>query len=101
MAKLYSTEVLLAATVYVVADSEEEALKEVKALHANGLEFPSREMQVADGLFVTGTQFSADMPPVTLSPAMTLYAHDMPYATISHCNIGTVSFEEDFDDTDE
>ena len=72
MPKLYSGEIMIAATVYVVADSEEEARKEIEALHGTGIEFSSRRQMIADDLWVTGESYNSDMPALSLSPAMTI-----------------------------
>jgi hypothetical protein len=72
MTKLFSGEIMIAATVYVVADSEEEARKAIEDLHGNGIEFSDRRQMIGEDLWMTGESFNADMPAVSLSPAMTI-----------------------------
>lgn len=72
MSKLFSGGIKIEATVYVVAETEEEARKAISALHGTGIEFSSRRQEIGDGLVVTGESFNADMPTVSLSPAMTI-----------------------------
>jgi len=74
MTKLYLGEILIAATVYVVADSEDEAKVQIAKLQdeQTGIEFSSRSQEVAEGLVVTGESYSEDMPALSLSPAMTI-----------------------------
>lgn len=72
--KLYQTEIMICATLYVLADSEEEANAKADELTANGamIKFSDRRQEVADGLFVTGESYSPDMPELSLSPVMTI-----------------------------
>ena len=69
MPKVFSTDLRLYATVYIVADSEEEAAKIAASLAGDTLEMP--EDRYAD-LPIYGGSFHADMPEVSLSPAMTI-----------------------------
>lgn len=70
--KLYSGDVKLAATVYVKADSAEEAQQKIVALHGQFIELSSKRQTIGDGLEMTGETFSKDMPDISLSPAMTI-----------------------------
>lgn len=93
MKKLYQTGVLIAATAYILADSEEEANIIANALTDDytGIEFSSRRQEVADGLFVTGERFGTDLPGLSLSPAMTI----QPTPTKQ-----VVDLVEEFDETE-
>ena len=71
MPKLYNTDIKLEATLYIVADSKEEA-ERIAAEVQGGIEFSSRRQTIADGLEMTGEAFGPDMPPVSLSPVMTI-----------------------------
>lgn len=67
MSKLYSINVRLWATAYIVADSEREARKIIRGMAQTSIEVPEcRECDIP----ITGEQFNRDMPEVSLSPAM-------------------------------
>lgn len=68
MAKLFSRDVMIAATAYIVADSEEEAQKKFDTLKGNGL-----EISEDDDDMIYGGQYHAGMPEISLSPAMTIH----------------------------
>ncbi|UIS25314.1 hypothetical protein [Erythrobacter phage vB_EliS-L02] len=74
MPRIYSGEVLIAATVYVKAETAEEAQAEIARLQdeQRGIEFSSRRELIGDDLWMTGEAFSEDLPDVSLSPAMTI-----------------------------
>lgn len=72
MPKVFSGEILIAATVYVVAETEEEARKEIEGLQGSGIEFSDRRQMIGEDLWMTGESFNADMPALSLSPAMTI-----------------------------
>ena len=70
--KVFNTDVALFATLYIVADSVEEAeAKAREAIRDAALEFSSRREYVGDDIIMTGEQFGPDMPEISLSPAMT------------------------------
>ena len=69
--KMFSTDILIAATLYVTAENEEQALEKAKKIMGTGIEFSSRRQSVSDDLHVTGEQYAPDMPD-SLSPAMTI-----------------------------
>lgn len=74
MTKLFQTEIMLFTSLYILADSKEEADAKADAL-TNGrtsIEFSDRRQEIADGLFMTGESFSPDMPEMSLSPVMTI-----------------------------
>jgi DnaJ-class molecular chaperone len=72
--KLYQTEVMIYASLYIRANSVEEANAKADALTDDQsiIEFSGRSQQIGDDLFMTGETFSADMPEMSLSPAMTI-----------------------------
>lgn len=74
MKKLFSVDVAIIATAYIVAASEEEAQEIANGLTDQALEFSSRQQHVGvdDEIIITGESYSADMPEISLSPAMTL-----------------------------
>lgn len=72
MTKLYSGDITITATAYVIATNEEEARQKIEALRNTGIEFSSRRQEIGDNLCITGESYSADMPEVSLSPAMTI-----------------------------
>ena len=72
MSKLFSIEVTIIATAYIVAESAAEAQGIASDLTDTGIEFGSRRQDIGDDLCVTGESYSEDMPTVSLSPAMTL-----------------------------
>ncbi len=71
MPKLYNTDIKLEATLYIMAESKEEA-ERIAAEVQGGIEFSSRRQSIGYGLEMTGEPFSPDMPPVSLSPVMTI-----------------------------
>jgi hypothetical protein len=71
---IYSVEITIAATVYVVAASEAEAVEQVKAFHMDGGELRTGD-EFIDGLPVSGVSFDhPDFPDISMSPAITVYA---------------------------
>lgn len=70
--KVYSTDIKLYATAYIVADSEEEALEIAKSLANTTLDLP--EGYAGDSIEIWGGSFHNEMPELTLSPAMTIAA---------------------------
>jgi hypothetical protein len=87
--KLFSVDVAIIATAYIVADSEAEAQEIANSLADEALEFSSRQQHVGVDaeIVITGESYSADMPELTLSPAMTVvgvqgrtvdYQEDLP-----------------------
>ena len=72
--KLYQTEIMICASVYIQAESVEEANAKADAL-TNGqhsIEFSSRRQEIGDDIYMTGEVFSPDMPEISLSPVMTI-----------------------------
>lgn len=67
--KLFSTDLRLYATVYILAESAEEAAKIAAGLANETMEVPEAEY---NDLPIYGGMFNADMPEVSLSPAMTI-----------------------------
>lgn len=89
MANLYSIDVRLTATAYIVADSEAEAMEMARAAFDNtGGELPTGEADIT----VDGSTYSADMPEVSLSPAVTFDAF---------ADDARVSFEQEFEEEEE
>jgi hypothetical protein len=72
--KLFSVEVAIIATAYIVADSDEAGPKIADSLGDEALEFSSRSQDIGvdQDIAITGETYSADMPEISLSPAMTL-----------------------------
>lgn len=69
--KLFSIDIQIAATAYILADDQEEAMEIAADLKDDTFEFSNRRQEIADGVVVTGESYSGDMPSVSLSPAMT------------------------------
>jgi hypothetical protein len=93
MSKLFSVGIMIAATAYIVADSEEEAKKKAEDLPHEGLEFLSSRVLIgstkhAEDIYMTGESYHADMPTISLSPAMTIHSRDYR----------TLDLVEDFDE---
>lgn len=89
MANLYSIDVRLTATAYIVADSEAEAFKIARGAFDNtGGELPTGEADVT----VDGGTYSADMPEVSLSPAVTFDAF---------ADDASVTFEEELEEDEQ
>ena len=68
--KLYSTELKIYATMYIVAETPEEALEIAQAQAGKGLDLP--EGYAGDDLEIYGGTFHDEMPDRSLSPAMTI-----------------------------
>jgi hypothetical protein len=67
--KVYAIEVIVAATAYIRANTEEEAREKVRSLSGNYF-----EVQPQDGdVCINGAQYDdPELPNVSLSPAMTI-----------------------------
>lgn len=98
MQKLFQTEIMICASLYILADSLEEAQAKADALTADGaaIEFSDRRQEIADGLCITGEAFSPDMPEMSLSPAMTI----QPAGRVEHSGHG-VYLAEEFDEPED
>lgn len=95
MPKVFSTDLRIYATVYIVAETEEEATKIAAGLAGDTIEMP--ECEYAD-LPVWGGTFHADMPDVSLSPAMTIAPADEQEINIDEGDELEPSDEDDEDD---
>jgi len=71
---IYRTDIWIAATVYVAANTPEQAAEMVNKLDGIGIEI--QEQWVDDGLEITGKTFD-QLTGTTLSPAMSVYARKM------------------------
>lgn len=93
MKKLFSVDVAIVATAYIVAESEAEAQEIANGLSDQALEFSSRQQHVGvdDEIIITGETYNADMPEISLSPAMTLLG---PQGR-------KVDFQEEFEEEEE
>lgn len=92
--KLYQTEIRVYASLYILAESRAEAQAKADALTdgKHALQFSDRRQEIGDGIFMTGENFSKDMPELSLSPVM----------TIADMTTRPVVYEaEDFDPEDE
>lgn len=64
--KVYSIDLVVAATAYIKAENEEEAIAKIR-------EFADGELMV-EGTMISDAQFrSPNLPDVSLSPAMTIH----------------------------
>lgn len=91
--KMFSTDLLIAGTLYVNAENEEEARQKVNEILGTGMEFSNRRQQVSEDLHVTGETYSPDMP-MAFSPAMTILPQDEQNATLDQIQ----DFDEQSDD---
>lgn len=74
---IYSVEVMIAATVYVAAKDEADAVEQVKTFHMDGGELRTGD-EFIEGLPVSGARYSdPGFPEISISPAVTLYAEDL------------------------
>jgi hypothetical protein len=72
MTKIFSVEILICATAYIRADSEDQAAEIAKSEMAYGTEASTSSRSSFGDIEVSESQFSDDgMPDVSLSPAMT------------------------------
>lgn len=90
--KLYQTEIMVCASVYILADSVEEANAKADALtnERHAIEFSSRCQEIGDNIYMTGEVFSPNMPEISLSPVMTI----QPSPTKASCYL-TDDLEEE------
>jgi hypothetical protein len=93
---LYSIDIKLCATAYIVAESAEEATEQASLIFGV---HDSADLPTGDcGDFeITGESFHADMPEVSLSPAVTFYGPWEPGQTADLVE----EFEAESDDGDE
>lgn len=76
MAKIFSVDIMIAATVYVVADDTDSALRAVHAFDQHGGEFRTGT-EFIEGLPVSSAHYGdPDFPAISLSPAVTVHAND-------------------------
>lgn len=94
MKKLFQTEIMICATLYILADSAEEANAKADALtdDQSCIQFSDRRQEIGDDLFMTGETFGPDMPEMSLSPVMTIQSTPTRHA---------VYMTEEFDETEE
>jgi hypothetical protein len=98
---IYSVEITIAATVYVVAASEAEAVEQVKAFHMDGGELRTGD-EFIDGLPVSGASFDhPDFPDISMSPAITVYAEATRADLEDELPDDDDSEEEDDDDSED
>jgi hypothetical protein len=77
MAKVFSADIMVCMTVYVVAETEEDACKQVQAFHGEGGEMRTGD-EFISGLPVSEARYSdPDFPDISISPAVTVYAEDL------------------------
>jgi len=96
--KLFQTEVTIAASLYILAETEEEANAKANELTGSigsttGLEFSNRRQEIGDGIHMTGEVYSADMPELSLSPSMSIQ-----FSPTQHSCYLTEDFDESDDD---
>lgn len=77
MAKeIYSIELRICATAYIVADNEAEAQRLADELADTGMELSSRYQPAGEGICIAGGSYASlvdNAEPVALSPAMTVH----------------------------
>lgn len=92
---LYSMDVKLCATAYVIAENEVEAARLIRSNFTNSTgELP--EGYIGDGIEVYGGMYNPDMPEVSISPAVTFIGPD-DGDTVDYAD----DLEEDADDLEE
>lgn len=69
MPNLYSIDVTIHATAYIMADSKEEAFQALNDRKDTGFELPTTSNDL--DMPINGETFHAEMPEFSLSPAMT------------------------------
>jgi len=68
---VYSVTIKIAATAYIKAETEADALRKAGALENCGLELPTGDMGDAD---ICGLAYDdPELPEISLSPAMTMH----------------------------
>lgn len=74
---IYSVNVMICATIYVVAESEDDATQQVQAFHMDGGTL-SNDDEIIDGVPVSGMEFNnPNFPEISMSPAVTVYAENL------------------------
>lgn len=92
MSKVFSVDVMIFATAYIRAESAEEAAAIIAKMEPC-LEFEPGQT-IADGIEISGEKFVADdLPPFSLSPAMTAYPVTLRDAPSSLPPIAPEDFE--------
>jgi hypothetical protein len=101
MAQVYSVEVLICATAYILTDSEEEAAKVAQRHFKGGEDASTSDRSWHGDVEISGAQFDAeDFPEVSLSPAMTFCGAatalpDFPYAPITPADFECVHDDDE------
>lgn len=77
MTKVFSVDIMVCMTVYVTAETEEDACKQVQAFHGEGGELRKDE-EFISGLPVSEARYSdPDFPDISISPAVTVHAENL------------------------
>ncbi len=96
--KVFSTDLRLYATAYIVAESQEKADEIAKGLAESFVSMPEGYCG-PDGLEVWGGTFNENMPEISLSPAMTIAPLDQQdIACDYHSDVETEDDEDEMID---
>lgn len=75
---VFSSDMLVCATVYIKAETAEEAAAKLAAMDRNFGDF--KPQVIAKGVEVSGLPFQhKDLPEISISPVMTAYPVKVPY----------------------
>lgn len=86
MANIYSVEIMIAATVYVVADDETDAVTQVRQFHMDGGEMSTRNNEFIDGMPVSNARYGDEnFPAISISPAVTIHAENLSAEFVEEC----------------
>lgn len=91
---LYRTDIWIAATAYVQADSAEEAAEMVNTLDMCGFDLDEQMLDL-DGVEISGKRFDdPDLPELSLSPAVSVYTRNMRGQMFDQPKIAADDMEE-------
>ena len=102
MSKVFRTDIWIAATAYIRAESAEEAAQILAGMDTN-IQFQEGQ-EIAEGLEISGERLeSEDLPELSLSPVMTVYAVKLGAVLSSLPPITPNDFEmaHDLDESDD
>ena len=96
MPRLFQTEIMICASVYIMAETVEEANEIADELtnDQHQLQFSDRRQMIGDDIYMTGETFSADMPEISLSPVMTIQSSPTKASCYETDDLGSDDEEE-------
>ena len=98
MPKIYSLDIEVAMTVYINADSEEEAKTIAKGLRETGMDLPTGGTGGDLDAEITDAMINASLPDISFSPAVTIKAaYDLDTLELAYDSDEDPDYNEDED----